>query len=135
MNRIVKINRYLESRKLNTNIILINKEKVLIEINYDYTEKKYLTKKSSNFIKNLFNDWNNDDSIDETSIYCINEDYKELIQNDNNEYLLQMIYPIYVEEKIELFLIFFKTRESTIKQERNIRNMVEYFYNSEDYIE
>lgn len=105
-----KLKQYISDSKIvcESNIIITNLESIeLIELLNDNAPNITLNDKLSNNILDLIKKWNSYD-IAKSDLFCIMNYYcLNLIENDNNQYSAQMIYPLFNKDNNLLGLIIF----------------------------
>ena len=112
-----KLKEYLFNSKIvcESNIIITDLENIkLIELNNNASSIT-LKDKLSNDILNLIKNWNSY-NIDKSNLFCIMNYYcLNLIENDNNNYSAQMIFPLFNKTNQLLgLIILFRTNRNYI---------------------
>lgn len=112
-----KLKKYLYDSKIvcESNIIITDLENIkLVELNNNSSS---ITSKDklSNDILNLIKNWNSY-NIDKSNLFCIMNYYcLNLIENDNNNYSAQMIFPLFNKTNQLLgLIILFRTNRNYI---------------------
>ena len=112
-----KLKKYLYDSKIvcESNIIITDLENIkLVELNNNSSS---ITSKDklSNDILNLIKNWNSY-NIDKSNLFCIMNYYcLNLIENDNNNYSAQMIFPLFNKTNQLLgLIILFRTNKNYI---------------------
>lgn len=82
-------------------------EKNDITLDYDNYWRKPLSKD----ILNLIKEWENKE-FSENLYLLLNDNFKQIVENDEIEYLSQMIFPLFFDNKLDGLAIFFKTKRS-----------------------
>lgn len=82
-------------------------EKNDITLDYDNYWRKPLSKD----ILNLIKEWENKE-FSENLYLLLNDNFKQIVENDEIEYLSQMIFPLFFDNKLDGMVIFFKTKRS-----------------------
>lgn len=112
-----KLKKYLYDSKIvcESNIIITDLENIkLVELNNNASS--IISKdKLSNDILNLIKNWNSY-NIDKSNLFCIMNYYcLNLIENDNNNYSAQMIFPLFNKTNQLLgLIILFRTNKNYI---------------------
>lgn len=103
------------------------------EPNLDYDN--YWHKPLSNDILELVNEWKNKE-FSEDLFLMLNEDLKQIVENDNTKYSAQMIFPLFVHNKLDGLAIFFRTTGdyilSSSKAPKTIRDFIQKELNTEN---
>ena len=112
-----KLKEYLFNSKIvcESNIIITDLENIkLVELNNNASSIT-LKDKLSNDILNLIKNWNSY-NIDKSNLFCIMNYYcLNLIENDNNNYSAQMIFPLFNKTNQLLgLIILFRTNKNYI---------------------
>ena len=112
-----KLKEYLFNSKIvcESNIIITDLENIkLVELNNNASSIT-LKDKLSNDILNLIKNWNSY-NIDKSNLFCIMNYYcLNLIENDNNNYSAQMIFPLFNKTNQLLgLIILFRTNRNYI---------------------
>lgn len=136
-----KLKEYISNLYATSNVLLTDSEKVLLEVNFDYDTPQYLNQKLSKYVKDIFQKWNlekpeswtPDKPIDITKLLWIENDFKEIVENDNIFYTAQAIYPIFLKDKLDGLIIFFRTKgcyvTTSLKPQKTIRYFTERIHN------
>ena len=69
----------------------------------------YWHKTLSKDILDLIKDWKNKE-FSEDLYLLLNDNFKQIVKNDKVEYSLQMIFPLFFDNKLDGLAIFFKTK-------------------------
>ena len=109
----------------------------LYQILYTTTNKLddyYWHKPLSEDIKDLAVEWSYKE-FSEDLFLVLNDNLKEIIENDSTKYSAQMIFPIYINKKLDGFVFFFRTSgdyiASSSKAPKTIRNFIQKQLNDE----
>lgn len=119
-----KIKEYLSDSKVvcESNIIITDLKSIrLIEPFNSNSDIISSNDTLSNDILTLIQKWNSHD-INKSNLFCIMNYYcLDLIENDNNNYSAQMIFPLYNNKNNELLglIIFFRTNKNYIFSSTN----------------
>lgn len=118
---------------LNSNFLMSD----LYQILYTTTNKLddyYWHKPLSEDIKDLAVKWSYED-FSEDLFLVLNDNLKQIIQNDSTNYSAQMIFPIYINKKLDGFVFFFRTSgdyiASSSKAPKTVRNFIQKHLNDE----
>ena len=69
----------------------------------------YWHKSLSKDILDLIKDWKNKE-FSEDLYLLLNDNFKQIVKNDKVEYSLQMIFPLFFDNKLDGLAIFFETK-------------------------
>lgn len=88
-------------------------------LDYDNYWRKPLSKD----MLELANEWK-DRTFSEDLFLILNDNFKQIVKNDTTKYSAQMIFPIFMDNKLDGLAIFFKTYENHTKnnQKENSKN-------------
>ena len=118
---------------LNSNFLMSD----LYQILYTTTTKLndyYWHKPLSEDIKDLAVEWSYEE-FSEDLFLILNDNLKEIIENDSTKYSAQMIFPIYINKKLDGFVFFFRTSgdyiDSSSKAPKTVRNFIQKHLNDE----
>lgn len=131
--RLVEYLKDVNFPNLNSNFIMSDLNQVLYATtnNDDY----YWHKPISKDIKNLIGDWK-DKPFSEDLFVILNTDLKQIIENDTTTYSAQMIFPIFIDGKLDGLTIFFRTRGdyilSSSKAPKTITHFIQKHLNDEN---
>jgi len=127
------LNNYINFIFVDSNLLIVNSEKVLLETIYDCPNEKYVNRQVSLFIKDLYNSWSKDKYITKDKCLWIQNDFKPIVKNDTTFYRAQVIYPLFYQNKFDGFIIFFRTKreyiKSSLKPLKTIRHFAELAHN------
>ena len=82
-------------------------EKNDFTLDYD----NYWHKPLSKDILNLIKEWENKEFSEDLYLH-LNDNFKQIVENDEVKYLSQMIFPLFFDNKLDGLAIFFKTKRS-----------------------
>ncbi len=124
---------------LRSNFLMADLEKILYGVIDEQNKKElkyddYWHKPLSNDMLNLANEWK-DKTFSEDLFLILNNNLKQITENDTTKYSAQMIFPFFVEKKLTGFAIFFRTNgdyiSSSAKAPKTIRNFIQNVLNEE----
>ncbi len=124
---------------LRSNFLMADLEKILYGVIDEQNEKElnydnYWHKPLSNDMLSLANEWK-DKTFTEDLFLILNNNLKQITENDTTKYSAQMIFPFFVEKKLAGFAIFFRTNgdyiPSSAKAPKTIRNFIQNVLNEE----
>lgn len=110
----VKLLKSFNLSDLNFNILIAD----LKTIQYGIVDEKsdstldydnYWHKSLSTDTLNLIQDWKNEE-FSEDLYLLLNNNFKQIVENDKVEYSSQIIYPLFFDNKLDGLAIFFKTK-------------------------
>lgn len=137
---------YLSScaRTLDAGVLITDLSNILYS-NTDYSQYYYEKIKSDTYknkeiskeLKHLIAEWSNKKDYSDDLFKMYNSNTLNLINNDSTNYLAQLVFPIYHNNKIAGLFICFRTHrnyvETSVKPARTVRNFVELMSHN-DYI-
>jgi hypothetical protein len=105
-----------------------------VTLNYN----DYWHKSLSKDMLDLINEWKSK-NFSEDLFLILNDNFKQIVENDNTKYSAQMIFPFFIDEKLSGFAIFFRTNgnyiDSSSKAPKTIRNFIQKELNKENNLE
>lgn len=109
--RTVELLKDLNNPCLGTNVIVADLQKVQYGILNDKSLdfKNYWHKSLSKNILTLIDSWKNKNFSDDLFFFS-NKDIKQIIEDDTIKYSSEVIFPIFVDSKLDGIAIFFKTK-------------------------
>lgn len=121
---------------VNSEIIVTDLEKVLFTC-FKHSDDSLLNKPLSQDMIELYDMWKNQQSYNDNFL-MLNKDFKKITNEDDFiEYSAQMIFPIYHNNSIDGFIIFFRTFgnyiETSSKAPISARQFIEKF-SDDNYI-
>ena len=133
----IKLLNFLNTSVLNSSILIAD----LKTIQYDIMDEKqavpyntYWHKSLSADMLNLVEEWKSQ-KFSEDLFLILNKNFKQIVQNDNTKYSAQMIFPLFVNQKLDGFAIYFRTKGdyilSSSKAPKTIRNLIQKELNIE----
>lgn len=109
---------------------IINEEK---EPTMDYNN--YWHKPLSQDMLDLANEWK-DEKFSEDLFLILNDNLKQIVENDTTKYSAQMFFPFFIDNKLAGFAIFFRTNgdyiDSSSKAPKTIRDFIQKELNKEN---
>lgn len=131
--KLVELLQDFNMTRLNSNFLMSDLNQILHATTHNL-DNIYWHKPLSNDIKNLAQEWKNK-SFSEDLFLLLNENLKQIIENDTTEYSAQMIFPIFVNKKLDGFAIFFRTSGNYIlsssKAPKTARDFIQNVLNNE----
>jgi len=124
---------------LNSNFLLSNLRNIeycILDENNKPTLSydNYLNKPLSLDMLKLIETWKNQIFLEDLFL-ILNDNLKQLVQNDTTKYSAQIFFPLYVKNKLAGLAIFFRTNgnyiSSSIKSPQTIRNFLQDALNKE----
>ena len=95
----------------------------------------YWHKPLSQDMLDIANEWK-DETFSEDLFLILNDNLKQIVKNDTTKYSAQMIFPIFMDNKLDGFAIFFRTHGdyilSSSKAPKTIRNFIQQELNKEN---
>ena len=92
----------------------------------------YLDKSLSHDMQELITEWSNK-TYSEDLFIILNDNYKQIIENDSTDYSAQMFFPIFIDNKLQGFTIFFRIQgnyiDSSSKAPRTVTSFLQRFLN------
>lgn len=83
----------------------------------------------------LAEEWKNKE-FSEDLFLILNENLKQIVENDNTKYSAQMIFPLFIDKELDGFAIYFKTNGdyilSSSKAPKTIRDFIQKELNNEE---
>lgn len=127
-------------RMLDSNCLIADLE----SIQYGIIDKKsdssldydnYWHKPLSQDMQDLIEKWK-DETFSEDLFLLLNTNLKQIVKGDNTKYSAQIIFPIFIDEKLDGFAIFFRTNGdyiiSSAKAPKTIRNFIQKELNKKE---
>lgn len=122
---------------LEDTINIINSEIIVTDLNivlftcFNSSNNSILNKALSQDMKELYHTWKNQTSFN-NNFLILNKEFKNItVDNDFIDYSAQMIFPIYHNNSIDGFIVFFRIIgnyiESSAKAPTTVRNFIEKF--------
>ena len=109
---------------------IIDEEK---EPTLDYNN--YWHKPLSQDMLDLANEWK-DKKFSEELFLILNDNLKQIVENDTTKYSAQMIFPFFIDNILSGFAIFFRTHgdyiESSAKAPKTVRDFIQKKINEEN---
>lgn len=108
------------SNPQDSNILITDLESVQFVFSYekqtDVDFKEYIHKKISKDLIELATEWKNKTFSKDLFLTLDSKTVKNLIQNDNAQYVAQMIFPLFNNDILDGFAIVFKTNSAFTKE-------------------
>lgn len=118
---------------IKSNFLIADLEKIIYTAT-DYSDEYYFSKPLSADLLTLIEDWKKL-PIAENIFFMENNPTKKIICNDTQKYNSQMIFPLYVEDKLQGLTIYFRNygiyNKSSPKAPNTIRKWIMYFMGKE----
>lgn len=123
---------------INSNFLVADLNKVLYTDIISRIDDCYLDKPLSKEMQELAAEWNNKE-FSEDLLVVLNNNFKQIIENDSTRYSAQMFFPIFINNKLDGFAIYFRTQGDYVltssKAPKTIRNLLQKFLNEESDLE
>lgn len=121
-------------KMINSNFLLADLNRVLYTTIISSMDDPYLDKPLSKDMQELIAEWSNKE-FSEDLLIILNNNFKQIVEDDSTIYSAQMVFPIFINNKLDGFAIYFRTQGNYIlsssKAPNTIRNFLQKFLNDE----
>ena len=100
-------------KMLNSNFLISDLNKIIYTTMINHIDCDYLDKLLSHDMQELITEWSNK-TYSEDLFIVLNDNYKQIIENDSTNYSAQMFFPIFIDNKLQGFTIFFRIQGNYI---------------------
>ncbi len=119
---------------LNSNFLVSDLNKIIYSTIINYIDEDYLNKELSQDMQDLVAEWKDKEYSDDLFI-ILNDNLKQIIKEDSTDYSAQMFFPIFIDNRLQGFTIFFRIQgdyiSTSAKAPKTVTSFIQKFLNDD----